>query len=198
MEKYARQAVSEGVKNVEDLRVGGDSEIYRVLNLHYNRNNHIEVWGPQVRNTNTHTLHFILFFFQYCFANWHEKKTSMYFFATEISHFIWIVSWLILQNYAFCVNIFIVRFIKYFTCVFVVHYHCNCVCTFCIIKERSAWDIYYLRLKDSSYDINWRVHCTYKCQIFINKSSFRKFKKINLAERWKKDKYIYYINSSSS
>jgi len=55
MEKYARQAVSEGVKNAEDLRVGGDSEIYRVLNLHYNRNNHIEVWGPQVRNTNTHT-----------------------------------------------------------------------------------------------------------------------------------------------
>ncbi|CAD1477201.1 unnamed protein product, partial [Heterotrigona itama] len=42
MEKYARQAVSEGVKNVDDLRVGGDSEIYRVLNLHYNRNNHIE------------------------------------------------------------------------------------------------------------------------------------------------------------
>lgn len=43
MEKYARQAVSEGVKNADDLRVGGDSEIYRVLNLHYNRNNHIEV-----------------------------------------------------------------------------------------------------------------------------------------------------------
>lgn len=52
MEKYARQAVSEGVKNSDDLRVGGDSEIYRVLNLHYNRNNHIEVWGPQVRNWN--------------------------------------------------------------------------------------------------------------------------------------------------
>ncbi|XP_057337419.1 homeobox protein prospero isoform X2 [Microplitis mediator] len=45
MEKYARQAVSEGVKSVEDLRVSGDSEIYRVLNLHYNRNNHIEVPG---------------------------------------------------------------------------------------------------------------------------------------------------------
>lgn len=43
MEKYARQAVSEGVKGVEDIHVGGDSEIYRVLNLHYNRNNHIEV-----------------------------------------------------------------------------------------------------------------------------------------------------------
>lgn len=43
MEKYARQAVSEGLKNVDELRVGGDSEIYRVLNLHYNRNNHLEV-----------------------------------------------------------------------------------------------------------------------------------------------------------
>lgn len=43
IEKYARQAVSEGVKSPEDLHVGGDSEIYRVLNLHYNRNNHIEV-----------------------------------------------------------------------------------------------------------------------------------------------------------
>lgn len=43
MEKYARQAVSEGVKSQDDLHVGGDSEIYRVLNLHYNRNNHIEV-----------------------------------------------------------------------------------------------------------------------------------------------------------
>lgn len=79
MEKYARQAVSEGVKNAEDLRVGGDSEIYRVLNLHYNRNNHIEVWGPQVRNTNTHTLHFVLFSYRYCFAN--REKTSMYIFA---------------------------------------------------------------------------------------------------------------------
>lgn len=52
MEKYARQAISEGVKNGDDLHVSGDSEIYRVLNLHYNRNNHIEVWGPQVRTTN--------------------------------------------------------------------------------------------------------------------------------------------------
>lgn len=50
MEKYARQAVSEGVKNADDLHVSADSELYRVLNLHYNRNNHIEVWGPQVRD----------------------------------------------------------------------------------------------------------------------------------------------------
>lgn len=49
MEKYARQAVSEGVKSADDLHVGGDSEIYRVLNLHYNRNNHIEVCRSQVR-----------------------------------------------------------------------------------------------------------------------------------------------------
>lgn len=56
MEKYARQAVSEGVKNSEDLHVSADSEIYRVLNLHYNRNNHIEVWGPQVRASTNHEL----------------------------------------------------------------------------------------------------------------------------------------------
>lgn len=43
MEKYARQALSEGIKNAEDIRVSIDSELYRVLNLHYNRNNHIEV-----------------------------------------------------------------------------------------------------------------------------------------------------------
>ncbi|KAK9496962.1 hypothetical protein O3M35_004410 [Rhynocoris fuscipes] len=48
MEKYARQAVSEGVKSSEDLHVSGDCEIYRVLNLHYNRNNHIEVWNSKV------------------------------------------------------------------------------------------------------------------------------------------------------
>ncbi|XP_059058309.1 homeobox protein prospero isoform X2 [Achroia grisella] len=43
MEKYARQAISEGLKAADDLHVAGDSELYRVLNLHYNRNNHIEV-----------------------------------------------------------------------------------------------------------------------------------------------------------
>lgn len=43
MEKYARQAVSEGLQRSEDIHVNKDSEIYRVLNLHYNRNNHIEV-----------------------------------------------------------------------------------------------------------------------------------------------------------
>lgn len=43
MEKYARQALSEGCKSAEDLSVTIESELYRVLNLHYNRNNHIEV-----------------------------------------------------------------------------------------------------------------------------------------------------------
>ena len=47
MEKYARQALSEGIKNPDDLRIALDSELYRVLNLHYNRNNHIEV---RIRN----------------------------------------------------------------------------------------------------------------------------------------------------
>ena len=35
MEKYARQALSEGIKNPDDLRIALDSELYRVLNLHY-------------------------------------------------------------------------------------------------------------------------------------------------------------------
>lgn len=43
MEKYARQTLSEGIKNCEEIRVSLDSELYRVINLHYNRNNHIEV-----------------------------------------------------------------------------------------------------------------------------------------------------------
>ncbi len=43
MEKYARQAIAEGVKNSEDLTITTESELYRVLNLHYNRNNQIEV-----------------------------------------------------------------------------------------------------------------------------------------------------------
>lgn len=43
MEKYARQHLSEGVKNADDINVTFDSEIIRALNLHYNRNNHLEV-----------------------------------------------------------------------------------------------------------------------------------------------------------
>ena len=43
MEKYARQALSEGAKSDSELHVNEDSELYRVLNVHYNRNNHIEV-----------------------------------------------------------------------------------------------------------------------------------------------------------
>jgi len=43
MEKYARQAIAEGCKHSEELVVTNDSELYRVLNLHYNRNNQIEV-----------------------------------------------------------------------------------------------------------------------------------------------------------
>ena len=43
MEKYARQALSEGVKSDTELNVTEESELYRVINVHYNRNNHIEV-----------------------------------------------------------------------------------------------------------------------------------------------------------
>ncbi|KAH9496110.1 hypothetical protein Btru_012060 [Bulinus truncatus] len=43
MEKYARQALAEGCKHSEDLVVTMDSELFRHLNLHYNRNNQIEL-----------------------------------------------------------------------------------------------------------------------------------------------------------
>lgn len=43
MEKYARQHLSEGLKNADDIVVTFESEIIRALNLHYNRNNHLEV-----------------------------------------------------------------------------------------------------------------------------------------------------------
>ncbi|XP_061633303.1 prospero homeobox protein 1a isoform X1 [Phyllopteryx taeniolatus] len=43
MEKYARQAINEGVTAVEDLAVGRDSEIFRALNMHYNKANDFEV-----------------------------------------------------------------------------------------------------------------------------------------------------------
>ena len=59
MEKYARQALSEGIKNAEDIRVSIDSELYRVLNLHYNRNNHIEVRNLHLSSMNTFLLHLL-------------------------------------------------------------------------------------------------------------------------------------------
>jgi len=43
MEKYARAALAEGVKSADDIHITIDSELYRLLNLHYNRNNHIDV-----------------------------------------------------------------------------------------------------------------------------------------------------------
>jgi len=48
MEKYARQSLAEGVKNSSDLFVTIESELYRVLVLHYNRNNQIEVLSLSV------------------------------------------------------------------------------------------------------------------------------------------------------
>ncbi|XP_041514236.1 prospero homeobox protein 2 isoform X2 [Microtus oregoni] len=43
MEKYARQAISDGVTNPKMLAVLRDSETFRVLNTHYNKGNDFEV-----------------------------------------------------------------------------------------------------------------------------------------------------------
>ena len=43
MEKFARQAVSDGLEDAESLVVTRDSELYRVLSLHYNKSNDFHV-----------------------------------------------------------------------------------------------------------------------------------------------------------
>ncbi|GAB6026122.1 hypothetical protein CHUAL_012323 [Chamberlinius hualienensis] len=43
MEKYARQAINDGCKSPDEITVSINSEIYRVLSLHYNRNSHIKI-----------------------------------------------------------------------------------------------------------------------------------------------------------
>ncbi|GMR42271.1 hypothetical protein PMAYCL1PPCAC_12466, partial [Pristionchus mayeri] len=52
MDKYAKQTVAEGIQRREDIVVTRDSEIFKQLNQHYNRNNHIQapdrlVWVVQ-------------------------------------------------------------------------------------------------------------------------------------------------------
>ena len=43
MEKFARQAINEGVTAAEELMVGRDAELFRALNMHYNKANDFEV-----------------------------------------------------------------------------------------------------------------------------------------------------------
>ncbi|CAF0799704.1 unnamed protein product [Rotaria sp. Silwood1] len=43
IEKYARQCLAEGIRYVDDLIVTPNSDLYRILNLHYNRSNQINV-----------------------------------------------------------------------------------------------------------------------------------------------------------
>ncbi|XP_056157399.1 LOW QUALITY PROTEIN: prospero homeobox protein 1a [Lampris incognitus] len=43
MEKFARQAINEGTTGAEELAVGRDAELFRALNMHYNKANDFEV-----------------------------------------------------------------------------------------------------------------------------------------------------------
>ncbi|KAK2890199.1 hypothetical protein Q8A73_018499 [Channa argus] len=45
MEKFARHALIEGVTNVRGLTVGRESELFRALNMHYNKANDFQVTG---------------------------------------------------------------------------------------------------------------------------------------------------------
>lgn len=46
MEKYARQAINDGVTSTEELSITRDCELYRALNMHYNKANDFE--GPGI------------------------------------------------------------------------------------------------------------------------------------------------------
>lgn len=48
MEKYARQAINDGVTSTEELSITRDCELYRALNMHYNKANDFEV-GTRLR-----------------------------------------------------------------------------------------------------------------------------------------------------
>ncbi|KAG7466391.1 hypothetical protein MATL_G00164310 [Megalops atlanticus] len=43
MEKFARQSIVDGVNNVKDMSVTRDSELFRALNMHYNKANDFQV-----------------------------------------------------------------------------------------------------------------------------------------------------------
>ncbi|TSM77373.1 Prospero homeobox protein 1 [Bagarius yarrelli] len=43
MEKFARQAIVDGVSEVKDISVSRDSEVFRALNMHYNKANDFQV-----------------------------------------------------------------------------------------------------------------------------------------------------------
>ncbi|KAM9495387.1 prospero homeobox protein 1-like [Clarias gariepinus] len=43
MEKFARQAINDGVTGAEEIAVSRDSELFRALNMHYNKANDFEV-----------------------------------------------------------------------------------------------------------------------------------------------------------
>lgn len=43
MEKFAKQYIAEGIVDPEDIHVSTESEIFKILNQHYNRNNFIQV-----------------------------------------------------------------------------------------------------------------------------------------------------------
>lgn len=53
MEKYARQSIAEGV-SADQVEVTTELELYKILNLHYNRNNQIEV-GAQLLSSSVNS-----------------------------------------------------------------------------------------------------------------------------------------------
>ncbi|XP_078261023.1 prospero homeobox protein 1a isoform X2 [Rhinoraja longicauda] len=51
MEKFARQSINDGVTSTEELTVSRDSELFRALNMHYNKANDFEIKALQSCST---------------------------------------------------------------------------------------------------------------------------------------------------
>ena len=55
IEKFARQAIAEGVQEADEITIVTESELIRTLNTHYNRNNQIPVRIlPKIFNSTVH------------------------------------------------------------------------------------------------------------------------------------------------
>lgn len=50
MEKFARQSINDGITGCEELSVSRDCELFRALNMHYNKANDFEVNTNKLSN----------------------------------------------------------------------------------------------------------------------------------------------------
>lgn len=86
MEKFARQSINDGVTGVEELSVSRDCELFRALNMHYNKANDFEVslrpfrlfhTTKQLHSPYQATLYYEVRFKQWCIRYYFESFPLM-------------------------------------------------------------------------------------------------------------------------